>query len=195
MDGFWSPCWCWESTIPSFICDEIVKRYKDQSLFIDGEISSNVDPKGIRKSDVVFIDEQWINSLMYGYICAANSMNFKYELSTSDRERCQFTRYAKSDYYGTHCDFDPSRNSVFHTRKLSATLQLCDGDEYGGGDLLIDMSAYEQDANDNSEFNRMIRSKGSIVVFDSRMPHQVIPVTHGTRYSLVKWVHGDTPLR
>jgi len=28
MDSLWSPCWCWESTIPSFICDEIVKRYK-----------------------------------------------------------------------------------------------------------------------------------------------------------------------
>ena len=96
---------------------------------------------------------------------------------------------------GNHCDFVPDKNSLFHTRKLSATLQLCDADEYGGGDLLLDMSVYEKDVNDNSEFNRMIRSKGSIVVFDSRMPHEVIPITHGTRYSLVKWVHGDTPLK
>ena len=190
----WSPCWCWESTIPSFICDQIINSYKNQSNFIEGGISSNVAKSGIRKSDVVFINDQWVNSLLYGYICAANSMNFNYKLSSTDKEYTQFTRYEVGDYYRNHCDFDPNKDSLFHTRKLSATLQLCDPDEYGGGDLVIDMSVYENDANDNSEFNRMIRSKGSIVVFDSRIPHEVIPVTHGTRYSLVKWVHGDTPL-
>ena len=39
------------------------------------------------------------------------------------------------------------------------------------------------------------KSKGSVIVFDSRMTHEVTPVTRGERYSLVKWFHGDEPLK
>ena len=190
----WSPCWCWESTIPSFICDQIINTYKNQSNFIEGGISSNVAKSGIRKSDVVFINDQWVNSLLYGYICAANSMNFNYELSSIDKEYTQFTRYEVGDYYRNHCDFDPNKDSLFHTRKLSATLQLSDSDEYEGGDLLMDMVAYDGDSTNRRKVHTITRGKGSVIVFDSRTPHEVTPVTKGTRYSLVKWVHGDTAL-
>ena len=39
------------------------------------------------------------------------------------------------------------------------------------------------------------RTKGSIIVFESKLIHEVTPVTSGTRYSLVKWVQGDKPFR
>ena len=39
------------------------------------------------------------------------------------------------------------------------------------------------------------KSKGSLIIFDSRMSHEITPVKSGVRYSLVKWYHGDKPLR
>ena len=35
---------------------------------------------------------------------------------------------------------------------------------------------------------------GTVIVFDSRLTHEVTPITKGERYSLVKWFHGDNPL-
>ena len=34
------------------------------------------------------------------------------------------------------------------------------------------------------------REKGSIIVFDSRIPHRVTPITRGRRVSLVTWMMG-----
>jgi len=31
---------------------------------------------------------------------------------------------------------------------------------------------------------------GNAMVFDSRVPHRVFPVTEGTRYAVVAWAHG-----
>ena len=72
---------------------------------------------------------------------------------------------------------------------MSLTVQLSDEDDYEGGDLIL---------NDNKEESRsykVSRGKGSVIVFDSRTLHQVTPVTKGVRYSLVKWYHGDEPLK
>ena len=38
------------------------------------------------------------------------------------------------------------------------------------------------------------KGKGTVIVFDSRLTHEVTPITKGERYSLVKWFHGDKPL-
>ena len=194
---FWSPYWFWESTLPSFICDEIINRHENQGNFIEGKIESSPDykSKSLRKSDVIFSDDQWINAILYGYVIFANNQNFNYELTDFDKECAQLTRYVKGEFYNLHRDFCPTRNMDSYTRKLSATVQLSDSDDYEGGDLVIDMSAYDEDYTNRRKNHKMTRCKGSVIVFDSRLPHEVTPVTRGTRYSLVKWVHGDKPLR
>ena len=82
-------------------------------------------------------------------------------------------------------DFDGSSEYVAHTRKLSMSLQLSDEKSYDGGDLIL---YYDQQKYPTP------KSKGTIIVFDSRITHEVTPVTRGERYSLVKWIHGDKPL-
>jgi len=191
------PYYCWESSVPSFICDEIVKEYNSIGTFTDGFISDETlnGDKNVRKSNIIFSHTNWINAMMCGYIFGANSINFKYELSEIDKERFQFSKYVKGDYYHLHRDWSTELDDLPHTRKLSATLQLSDSDDYEGGDLLIDMFGYYVNNNKHDIMHTMNRSKGSVIVFDSRMPHEITPVTKGTRYSLVKWFHGDKPLR
>ena len=76
------------------------------------------------------------------------------------------------------------------------TISLSDPNEYEGGNLEFDFRNYSKPDNEKDRLSRIkecieIRPKGSIVVFPSFVYHRVIPVTKGTRYSLVCWSVGD----
>ncbi len=72
-------------------------------------------------------------------------------------------------------------------RKLSVTVSLNDSSEYEGGNLEFDLGPHRKD-----RYFRCneIGPKGSVIVFPSFIPHRVLPVTKGTRYSLVCWSLG-----
>ena len=94
----------------------------------------------------------------------------------------QVSKYEAPDgHYRWLSDYGTSQNSDY-TRKLSASLLVTDPSEYEGGDLEF------IDYHGNSVFAP--KTKGSIIVFDSRVPHRVTPVTKGLRYSLVTWIYG-----
>ena len=181
----WSPYWIFKSNIPDNVCDQIIDC-SSKNEFKKGLTANGKGDKG-RKVDVKFLNEEfnWINSLMYGYAMFANGQNFKYDLSLNDREPPQLSYYKLGQYYRKHMDFDGSSENVAHTRKLSVSLQLSDGKSYDGGYLIL---YYDE------QRHLIPKSKGTIVVFDSRITHEVTPVTRGERYSLVKWIHGDKPL-
>jgi PKHD-type hydroxylase len=103
---------------------------------------------------------------------------FKYDLFGLVDE-IQFAKYSVGDGFGWHLDAGGGQTS---TRKLSMSVQLCDGDEYAGGDLEL-CACPQLDPR---------RRRGTIIVFPSFLAHQVTPVIRGTRYSLVAWAHGPT---
>ena len=218
ITNIWSPYWFWQYTIPPFVCDEIVNYYKDQDTqYTDGMIYGSTDEShkskhsNIRSNKVIFLEDAWINAMLFGYIQAANAVNFNYVLSNMDKEMVQFTKYSggngvgksSDNFYGPHQDFCIDKTNLAHLRKLSCTVQLSDGVDYVGGDLILDLPAYGQDGSQRlsmdsrTENERFImsRDKGSLVIFDSRIVHEITPITSGTRYSLVKWASGDEPLR
>ena len=179
----WSPLWIWESDIPDNICDQIIDFSKKNEY--EKGMTANGDES--RKVDVKFLHEEfnWINSLMFGYAMFANGQNFKYDLSIHDKEGVQFSHYKIGQYYGKHMDFNGSSDNIGYTRKLSMSLQLSDEKSYDGGDLILYY---------NGDVFPTPKSKGTVIVFDSRTTHEVTPVIRGERYSLVKWIHGDKPL-
>lgn len=69
-------------------------------------------------------------------------------------------------------------------RKLSVTISLNDPEEYDGGNLQFDFGPHKDKRYHTCS---EIRPKGSVIVFPSHVYHQVVPVTRGTRYSLVCW--------
>jgi len=84
---------------------------------------------------------------------------------------------------GGHLDWhmDIGQGNV-NRRKLATTVQLSDPDEYEGGDLIF-----------KDYHNREViapKEKGTIIVFDSRVPHKVTRVTTGRRVSIVTWMYG-----
>ena len=179
----WSPVWIWESEIPDNICDQII----DCSNKIRYESGLTQNGIGGRDVNIKFLyeDYNWINAMMCGYGLFANCKNFKYELSKCDVEGVQLSQYKIGQFYNKHVDFNGNPETKSHTRKLSMSVQLSE-DNYEGGDLIIYYSGEKYIAP---------KSKGTVIVFDSKLTHEVTSVTKGERYSLVKWFHGDEPLK
>ena len=91
-------------------------------------------------------------------------------------EGAQIATYTEGGHYKWHIDVGSELSS---NRKLSVTVQLTDPTEYEGGGLEF--------MNVDQTVSRAI---GSLIVFPSFLMHRVVPVTRGTRQSMVTWISG-----
>jgi PKHD-type hydroxylase len=126
-------------------------------------------------------ETNWIFEKLQKVFVNLNAKYFKYELNKF--EPFQFTSYAsdRQEFYGRHMDCSFGINDASTSRKLSVTVQLSDGADYEGGDLVF---------HPGSEPEFAPKKKGMIILFPSFIIHEVTPVTAGHRYSLVTWAHG-----
>ena len=187
------------SGLTNSFCDDVIKYClnKDDTIARVGEMAKASDEEviknqHIRKSNLVWIDDQWIYQTIHPYVQKANnSANWNFQWDWS--EPCQFTKYNLNQYYDWHCDSAIIKEGDNkRIRKLSVTCQLNDPCEYEGGDLEFDQRNYHPDERDPSKhvFKCNNLKKGSVIVFPSYMWHRVKPVTKGVRYSLVIWNTG-----
>jgi PKHD-type hydroxylase len=93
-----------------------------------------------------------------------------------------FNRYAGGGEYGLHVD--GAVMSQRDTRQLlrsdvSATLFLCEPEEYDGGELVVKDTYGEHEAK---------LPAGDLVLYPSTSLHQVLPVTRGARVCAFFWV-------
>lgn len=137
----------------------------------------------VRRSPIAWIrsdvqSNRWIFERLTNHIVGINKQFFNYDLT--DIQSLQFTRYDGSEggFYGKHIDMMYQGTG---TRKLSVSVQLSDGGDYEGGDLLLH-------TRDDPE--RPFKQQGTGIFFPSWTLHEVSPVTKGIRYSLVAWIQG-----
>ena len=99
-----------------------------------------------------------------------------------------FLRYESNEKgkYDFHMDLGGDRPVCF--RKLSCTILV--NDDYEGGDLVF--RGLPQDDGQGNKIIHYPKTPGTIIFFPSFMYHAVTPVTKGTRYSIVTWIHGPT---
>jgi PKHD-type hydroxylase len=115
-----------------------------------------------------FEEKQYLNNQFYRYDLK-NLFEF------------QLIKYYVGGNYNWHCDYGiaPKRGM---SRKLSMSIQLTPPEEYHGGELQIV---------DYANHTLMIPGDmGTVIVFDSKLPHKVWPVVWGQRISLVGWANG-----
>ena len=192
--------WAFTSVISDEDCKEIIKIAKRQKLEKGKVFETNIDWKAgnkLRNSEVCFLDNPFIFSLLHPYLNTANrsaGWNFQYDYS----ESVQFTSYKDHQHYGWHqdCMLDQhtnhsSPNFRGKIRKISMVLSLSDPKAYKGGGLEFYIPNPEKKSiKEQTVRCHEIEKKGSIVVFPSFMWHRVLPITKGTRYSLVMWTLG-----
>ena len=189
--------------IVKIIEEDLSEKFDAQMA--DSRLGGDILNKDKRNSQNAWIPTaHWVGGFMWHYIMRANRENFLYDLRCIDGESMQYTRYEEGQYYGWHNDaglqtqYKPvsvsNRVTGEHTmqdfvnencemvRKLSFAMQLCDPDDYEGGNVqLLDEAG-----------NSYIcpRQRGCVVLFDSRTQHRVHKVTKGTRKSIVGWTVG-----
>ena len=171
--------------VPDEIIDLIVAEVNniDFQKFED----STVGPSGIetvqsrvRNSKTFWwYEDHWVTSIFSHYFNKANRDLWEYDLTYL--KGIQVTKYEKGEKYDWHCDYG-AESDARHTRKLSATMLITEPSEFKGGDLEI------MDYHGNTITAE--KTKGTMIIFDSRTPHRVTPVTKGTRVSLVAWMLG-----
>jgi PKHD-type hydroxylase len=115
---------------------------------------------------------------MFGQLVNVNNRFYHYEIN--GLEPIQLAVYGVGEKYDRHIDLGPGEAGL---RKLSASVQLSDENDYDGGDLEI-WGCQEKS-----------RAQGSLFIFPSYLVHGVTQVTRGTRYSLVAWAIGQQPFR
>jgi len=167
----------WDKELSHEICQKLINLGKGNW---NRAAVVNKSVVGVRKSDIVWIKEQWVYDLISPYMFTANERaGWKYNITTA--EDCQITRYTKDGFYNWHIDGMGSHSELQddgNTRKLSMSVIL--NSDYEGGDF--EMRGLE---------NQVPRlEEGSILVFPSFVEHRVTPVTEGIRYSLVSWFVG-----
>lgn len=164
-------------------CEKIIKYGKKQGLQ-KGKIGIGEKLKeevSYRNSNITFLlpgkDMEFLYRKLTDGVINLNKKYFQFDLF-GFIEGLQFTEYkAPSGRYGKHLD------SVFkgQIRKLSLVLQLSDPADYEGGNLKL---------YDDEKGLSIKRNRGSLYMFPSFIMHEVVPITKGTRYSIVAWITG-----
>jgi PKHD-type hydroxylase len=185
----------WKSDISHENCQKIINLSEDKWNEAD-TFGSKVDIQmkvGVRKSDIVWITEQWVYDLIWDYMYQANeNAGWRYNIVAA--ESCQITRYTKGGFYSWHKDGIGAHTGVWNlpdnkflhgnVRKLSMSILL--NDEYEGGHFQM----HGPSEHGEEAVETPVSGEGSVIVFPSFIEHQVTPVTKGIRYSLVTWFVG-----
>ncbi len=111
-----------------------------------------------------------------------------FQISLTSFEEPQFLRYRVGDFFVAHQDGNTGlvRLDTDRWRRVSVSVflnqqsEVPEADAYGGGSLIF--SDFRNGA--KREFKG---ETGSLIAFPSEITHEVTPVTHGERYSIVTW--------
>lgn len=187
--------WCYsDGYFSENECDRILELSKNYTLQ-KGTISTTdgfLFVNNSRRSNIYFItkdnsDYTWVFDKLWKITNLCNQRYFNFDISSLDY--IQFTEYDSADLgeYTRHLDTIWCNTDHPRHRKLSCTVQLSSPDDYSGGDFLFhDL----QKESPNEHKLKIMRNRGTIILFPSFIYHSVAPVTAGKRYSLTAWFEG-----
>jgi predicted 2-oxoglutarate/Fe(II)-dependent dioxygenase YbiX len=175
-----------EKFIPDELCDRILNEYKNDEDWSSAQTGGGLS-ENIRNCSVINMSERSVISAnlevrskideeMYEWVAKILQ---EYEirfphllLEIKEDSGYELLRYSEGQFYTEHTDHFKEQ-----PRTLSVSINL--NDDYDGGEFAF--------------FDREIiakNPKGSVIVFPSNFmyPHEVMPVTKGTRYSIITWL-------
>jgi PKHD-type hydroxylase len=165
-------------TIKNFLsneeCSNILNKFKTELELKPGRVAAGNSEK--RKSSVAFVDNiDLVDDKLKTIL--KNLIQIK-GFEVTGLGSYQFTEYKVGEYYDWHTDSSPT-DDLYKDRFCSIVIQL--NDEYEGGYLQL-----KDESGDNTI--QLDKGIGTMYIFYSNIRHRVMPVTSGTRYSLVNWV-------
>lgn len=167
------------------ICDKIIKEYRDDENWLASQVGGGVINESIRRVTGIKIDDPYIihknfekrHKLSFELSEAIFFAMQRYKqiapaMNAEQNSGYDLLRYQVGDFYKEHTD-----SYISSPRHISCSFHL--NDDYEGGEFAF--------------FNREFKikaKKGSVVMFPSTFmfPHEILPVTQGTRFSIITWL-------
>ena len=174
-----------DNILTNELCDEILSEYANSGEWSDTLIGGGVVSKDMRNCDQILVSHHDIISKNYERRKKIDEMIHESVREVIDKyhERhkdfdisidtgYQILRYQEGGFYVQHTDSFKAQQ-----RSVSCSLHL--NDDYEGGNFGF------------FDGQMQVRAgKGSAVMFPSNFmfPHEIMPVTKGTRYSIITWL-------
>lgn len=165
------------------LCDMVLSEYKQCDDWVSAIVGKGLDANirncqtiGISFSNIIEKNKevrQKIDQDLFN--CASNAIktyNSNYTHSKIEQDSgYDLLKYEAGQFYTTHTD-------SFKDRPRAVSCSFALNDDYEGGEFAF--------------FDRRLvynLKKGSCIMFPSNFmyPHEIMPVTNGTRYSIVTW--------
>jgi predicted 2-oxoglutarate/Fe(II)-dependent dioxygenase YbiX len=172
-----------ENIVPVELCDSILSEYSNTNEWLQTSTKGGVRLDIRSATTILMSTDQVINlnakvrkklddDLFQCASKAIQSYNQKFDDARIEQDSgYELLRYETGQFYTTHTD-------SFREAPRAVSCSFSLNDNYEGGEFAF--------------FNREIKikiPKGSALMFPSNFmyPHEVMPVTHGTRFSIVTW--------
>jgi len=166
------------------LCDEILNEFKYSNEWQDTVVGLGAVEKNIRNCQTIAISYPHViqknnevrrkldNAIFDGASKCIKEFNKKFLLCRIVEDSgYELLRYSKGCFYIQHVD-------SFKERPRAVSCSFILNDDFNGGDFAF--------------FDRKLKyklEKGDALMFPSNFmyPHEIMPVTQGTRYSIITW--------
>jgi hypothetical protein len=172
-----------KNIVPYELCDTTLKEFNAEDEWCKTVVGAGLRPD-IRSAETVVISfphiieknltvrKQIDLDLFTSAATAIARYNEKFPLAKIQEDSgYELLRYKEGQFYTEHTD-------SFKDRPRAVSCSFALNDDYEGGEFAF--------------FNRKLKykiPKGSAILFPSNFmyPHEIMPVTKGTRYSIITW--------
>lgn len=152
-----------------------------------GRTTSGAVEQNIRKTIRIRPSVATVDAILRRLWALKDQVEVHFAVALSECEDPQFLRYREGDFFVAHQDGNTGMMQLDTERRLVSTVLFLsresDSPEPGahcGGSLVF--SNYRT----GSKYH-MIGEPGMLVAFRAETTHEITPVTHGERYSIVSW--------
>lgn len=189
----WPDLFVVKQFLEPFVCEAVVDDMKaaaGSAVHVYGQGTSSLVNPQVRKTLRVNPAQETVALVTEKLAACKQALEEHFGLSLSHCEEPQFLRYREGDFFVAHQDGNTGLLRLeSELRRVSVSIFLSRQSEcsepgaYGGGSLVLtnlrapaDRARFEVSA-----------EPGTLVAFRSETTHEVTPVTHGERLSIVSW--------
>lgn len=174
-------------------CEELVAEVvaaQSSAATVYGRGPTGAIDSGVRRTLRVCPSRETVALVTRRLWACKDAIEKYFDVSLTECEEPQFLRYREGDFFVAHQDgntgllrLETERRRISTVIFLSRESNVPGPNVYCGGTLVL---TNRHPASDHAPF-RVSAGPGTLVAFRSETTHEVTPVTHGERLSIVSW--------
>jgi predicted 2-oxoglutarate/Fe(II)-dependent dioxygenase YbiX len=173
-----------KNALDHFVCDRVLNEFKESDEWNDAKVNGGESIRDVRNCQFIGVSYPNViqknsevrhkldNAIFDGASKCIKEYNTKFPTCNIEEDSgYELLKYTEGCFYIEHVD-------SFKARPRAVSCSFALNDDFAGGEFAF--------------FNRELKyklEKGDALMFPSNFmyPHEVMPVTKGTRYSIVTW--------